>query len=94
MPRKIYAIRGGKLKDVTREYTSIKDSPAPAVFSDIEPYRFMGSVPGQEEAKPLVSSRSKEREFLKAGGYEQVGNELPNNPNLRRFIENERERGR
>jgi hypothetical protein len=75
--KRVYKWRGPGLglEDITDRANRIPESVAPAVFGDIEPYEFMGESPyGKFD---IVGSRSKHRELLKLGGYEEVGNEKP-----------------
>lgn len=49
---------------------------APHVVPDIEPYQAMGNDVATGKC-PVITSRSRHREYLKRNGYVEVGNEMP-----------------
>ncbi len=49
----------------------------PAVISDIEPYRAMGADIASDGKRPVISTRSEHRAYLRRNGYVETGNEAP-----------------
>lgn len=49
---------------------------APRIVSDIEPYQAMGTDIATGK-KPMISSRSQHRDYLKRNGFVELGNEMP-----------------
>lgn len=49
--------------------------PAPAVISDLAPYRAAGSDIACGGRRPVIGGRRQHREFLRRNGYVEVGNE-------------------
>ena len=49
---------------------------APMVLSDLSPYQAMGVDVATGKA-PVITSRSKHREYLRRNNYIEVGNEVP-----------------
>lgn len=73
--KRTYAMRSGKLVEITEELRKTPVSTSPAVWGEIEPYEFMGeSHRGRHE---IVTSRTRHKELLREGGYVEVGNEKP-----------------
>ena len=49
---------------------------APMVIADIQPYQAMGVDVATGDA-PMITSRSKHRDYLKRNGYVELGNDMP-----------------
>lgn len=66
-----------EIRDGANFFDETKGAKGPAVISDIEPYRAMGSDVACGGKRPMIGGRRQHRDYLRRNGYVETGNDKP-----------------
>lgn len=78
MPRYRYDQELDAIVEIRDRSNFFDDTPkGPALIRDIEPYQAMGADVALNGARPVISSRSEHRHYMRRNGYVETGNEVP-----------------
>lgn len=75
MPRYRYDRDLDCLVEIRNGSNYFEAAKGPAVISDLEPYRAMGSDVACGGKRPVISGRRQHREYLQRNGYREAGTE-------------------